>query len=242
VTVEVRNDAALSVHPPTAGLLTQFAILAMLSAGVGLGVAGWLAGCAYAVVTWALLSQALQRPGVRGWGPANTVTLARATLVGGVTALVADSLWRPAPVPLLVTLAAVALLLDAVDGQVARRTGTISRLGARFDMETDAFLLLVLGVFVAQSLGWWVLAIGGFRYAFVVAGRGLPWLRGALPPRLSRKTVAAVQGVALVVAGAGVVPGPWATGSVGLALALLGWSFGRDIGWLWRFRHAAAVS
>ena len=39
-----------------------------------------------------------------------------------------------------------ALALDGVDGQVARRTGTASELGARFDMEVDAFLILVLSV------------------------------------------------------------------------------------------------
>ena len=51
----------------------------------------------------------------------------------------------------LVVLAAVALVLDGVDGQVARRTGTVSALGARFDMEVDAFLMLVLSVYVASS-------------------------------------------------------------------------------------------
>jgi phosphatidylglycerophosphate synthase len=244
VTLSVRNDAAVTgaavaAHPPTMGLLAQFALLAGLAAGVGLGPAGWLAGTGYAMVSWALLSQALRRPGVRGWGPANTVTLARAVLAGGVTALVADSLWRPAPVALLVTIAAVALLLDAVDGQVARRTGTTSRLGARFDMETDAILVLVLSVFVAASLGWWwVLAIGVPRYVFAVAARGLPWLRVPLPPRLSRKTVAATQGIVLVVASAGILPGLATAASAGAVLALVCWSFGRDIDWLWRFRHS----
>lgn len=242
MTVSVRSDAARSVHPPTVGLVTQFAVLTVLAAGVGLGNAGWLAGTAYALATWALLSQALHRSGVRGWGPADTVTLARATLVGGVTALVADSFGAQAPVAVLVTLATVALLLDAVDGQVARRTGTTSRLGARFDMETDAFLVLVLSVFVAGALGSWVLVIGAFRYVFAAAAWGLPWLRRSLPVRLSRKAVAAMQGVVLVVASAGVVPAPLTIASLGLVLALLGWSFGRDIGWLWRVRHQKAMT
>jgi hypothetical protein len=101
-------------------------------------------------------------------------------------------------------------------------------------METDAFLILVLSFFVAQSLGWWVLAIGALRYAFVAAARVLPWLRASLPSSFSRKAVAAVQGIVLVVASAGVVSRPWAIAVVAAALALLSWSFGRDIGWLWR--------
>jgi phosphatidylglycerophosphate synthase len=229
------------IHPPTAGLLSQLAVLALLAAGVGLGTAGWMAGITYAVVTWVLLSLALNQPGVRGWGPADTVTLARATLVGGVTALVADSLVGPVPVAALVSLAAVALALDAVDGQVARRTGTTSRLGAQFDMETDSVLVLALSIFVAISLGWWVLAIGAYRYAFGVAGRLLPWLRAPLPPAIWRKTVAALQGIVLVVASAGVLPGWAATGMVGLALAVLSGSFGRDVGYLWRRRQQPAV-
>lgn len=242
MTLSVRDEATLSVHPPTVGLVIQAGVLAVLAGSVGLGAAGWLAGAAYAVVTWLLLSRALQRPGVRGWGPADTVTLARATLAGGVTALVADAVAGVAvPVGALAGLAAVALVLDAVDGQVARRTGTTSPLGARFDMEVDSLLVLVLSGFVALTLGWWVLAIGGFRYAFGLAGFALPWLRGYLPPRRWRKVVAAVQGIVLVVAAAGVLALPLATAVVGLALASLCWSFGRDIGWLWRVREQPGV-
>ena len=236
MTVSVQSGTGLSVHGPTAGMVGQFGLLTALAASVGLGFAGWLTGAAYAVIIWVVLSQALHRSGMRSLGPANTVTLARATLAGGVVALVADSLWAATPVPVLVSLAAVALLLDGVDGQVARRTGTTSPLGARFDMEVDAVLVLALSVLVGRSLGWWVLAIGGFRYVFVAAAWALPWLRASLPPRFSRKTVAALQGIVLVVASAGVVPVALMTASVGLALALLCWSFGRDVGWLWRAR------
>ena len=65
---------------------------------------------------------------------------------------------------LLVSLATVALVLDAVDGWVARRTRTTGMFGARFDAEVDAFLILVLSVYVARSVGAWVLAIGVARY------------------------------------------------------------------------------
>ena len=94
---------------------------------------------------------------------------------------------------MLVALTAVALVLDAVDGWVARRTETASALGARFDMEVDAFLILVLSVYVARSAGAWVLAIGAARYAFVAAGWLLPWLRGSPPPRYWCKVVAATR-------------------------------------------------
>jgi phosphatidylglycerophosphate synthase len=215
------------------------ALLALVTA-VGSGLAGWLAATAYAAAGWTALTVALRRAGTYELGPADYVTLTRATLVGCVTALVADAFWAPVPLALLVTIASLALALDAVDGQVARCTGTASPLGALFDMEVDAFLILVLSVFVARSLGVWVLAIGAMRYAYVGAGKPLKWLRSPLPPSLARKTVAAVQGVALVVAGSEVFPHVFAIVSAALALATLTWSFGRDIWWLYRHRPAHA--
>ncbi|MEU5237978.1 CDP-alcohol phosphatidyltransferase family protein [Streptomyces lydicus] len=214
----------------------QLLVLEVLCRAVGMGTTGWLTGSAFAVVTWVVLTLALRRSWTGAFGPANRVTLARTILVGGVTALVADSFERRPPVAVLVALATVALILDAVDGQVARRTGTATALGARFDMEVDAFLILVLCVYVAVPLGAWVLAIGLMRYAFVAASWALPWLRGALPHSMARKTVAALQGVVLVVAGAGILPRASAAAAVAVALALLAWSFGRDIAWLWRVR------
>lgn len=227
---------------PAVGLIIQFVVLSGLAATVGLGVAGWLAGSAYAVVICLTLARGLRRAGSTRLGPADRVTLGRAILVGGVTALTADAFVRPTPVAPLVALAAVALSLDAVDGYVARRTGTASPLGARFDMEVDAFLILVLCAYLAPTVGGWVLIIGAMRYAFVVAGWALPWMRATLPPRYWRKVVAAAQGVVLAVAASGVLPGPAAFAVLAMALALLVESFGHDVGWLWRHRPARATA
>ncbi|HEY3003562.1 MAG TPA: CDP-alcohol phosphatidyltransferase family protein [Kribbellaceae bacterium] len=218
-----------------AGAGAQVVLLAALSIGAGLGPVGWLAGIAYSLGLWALLAAATRRAGVMRLGPADVVTLMRAVLVGGVTALVTDGLWNgDTPVEPLVAVATVALILDAVDGQVARRSGTVSALGARFDMEVDAFLVLVLSIHVAVVVGPWVLAIGAMRYAFVTASWLVPWLRSALPTRYSAKAVAALQGIALVVASSGVLLLPLDVALVFTALAMLVWSFGHDVAWLWR--------
>lgn len=201
---------------------------------------GWVTGLVFAIATWGVLSRALHRSSLRSFGPANRVTLGRATLVGGVTALVADSFESTPPVTLLVGLTAVALILDGVDGKVARRTGTSTALGARFDMEVDAFLILVLSVYVSMALGPWVLLIGGMRYVFVAAARVAPWLNAPLPPSTARKTVAALQGVLLLLAGANLLPYAANFAVVLLALGSLVWSFGRDVLWLWRTSRIAA--
>ena len=206
-----------------------------------LPITGWLAAIAYLLVSNGLLLRGLQRRHATRFGAANIVTTVRSSLVGVITGLVVASFTTEVPAALLVSLVVPALLLDAVDGWVARRTGSSSELGARFDMEVDAFLLLVLSTYVAQTMGAWVLAIGLMRYVFVVAGWFLPWLRRPLPPRYWRKVVTAVQGIALTIAMSGLLPGI-ALAIVAIALALLTESFGRDVVWLVRARGVESVA
>jgi phosphatidylglycerophosphate synthase len=172
-------------------------------------------------------------------GPANQVTLIRLLLSLSVALMVADSFVAPVPRGLLVGTAALALALDWVDGQVARRTGTVTAFGARFDMEVDAFLILVLSVGAARSNGSWVLAIGLARYALLAAERLCPWLHRPVPPRYWRKVVAAVQGIVLAVVLSGLVPHAVATAALVVALLLLAESFGRDVVWLAARRGSA---
>lgn len=228
---------------PQIGLFVQIVLLAGVAATVGLGVAGWLTGTAYGVVTCLALLRGLRRAGTPRLGPADWVTMGRGMLVGAVTALIADALssGRTAPVAWLVAMTGVALALDAVDGKVARRTGTTSALGARFDMEVDSFLVLMLSLYVAPSVGPWVLAIGLMRYVFLAAGWVLPWMVAQLPPRYWRKVVAAVQGIMLAVAAAQVLPGMVTTALLVTALGLLVESFGRDVRWLWRHRTTSTA-
>lgn len=233
----------------SAGAVGGVLLLALVAAGPGLGAVGWFVGLAYAVGVLLLLDRAVRSAGVATLGPAGLVTLARALLVGAVAALVAEAwvaeawvagawVFAPGtgPVVVLVGLATAALVLDAVDGRVARRTGTVTALGARFDMEVDAFLLLMLSVHVAGLVGPWALGIGLLRYAFVAAGWVAPWLRGALPPRYSAKVVAAAAGVVLVAAASGILPPPLSAALVAAVLASLTWSFAHDVAWLWRTR------
>ncbi|MDT3723842.1 CDP-alcohol phosphatidyltransferase family protein [Streptomyces sp. DSM 41972] len=235
-------DARLVQQETAVGAGVQILLLALIGSAIGMGPAGWVTGLAFAIATWAVLSRALHRAGSRTFGPANRVTLGRATLVGGVTALVADSFQDSPPVSLFVGLTAVALLLDGVDGKVARRTGTSTALGARFDMEVDAFLILVLSVYVSMAMGPWALLIGAMRYVFVAAARVWPWLTAPLPPSTARKTVAALQGVLLLVAASAYLPHGVNVGVVALALALLVWSFGRDVLWLFRTHRATQAA
>ncbi|MHC1560670.1 CDP-alcohol phosphatidyltransferase family protein [Actinomycetospora sp. C-140] len=222
----MRRPAPILTAELAGGAVASAGLLGVLVEGAGLGPFGLVVGAAAAAALVAVLLGA----GVDALGPAGRVTLLRAVLVVGVTALVAD----PVSTPALVVLTAVALALDGVDGAVARRRDVASAFGARFDMELDAFLLLVLSWHVAGQLGNWVLLIGLARYLFVTAMAVLPWLGGELTPLRSGKVVAAAQGVVLVVAASQLLPVVVATVLVAAALAALAWSFGRDVVRLWR--------
>ncbi|HEY3464010.1 MAG TPA: CDP-alcohol phosphatidyltransferase family protein [Amycolatopsis sp.] len=206
----------------------------VLAAGAAfLSPIAWATGAVYGVALLLLTGWGLRRSDRPAFGPADWITFARAVLVGVAAELIADG---GRPVLWLAGLVAVALAMDGFDGKVARRTGTASEFGARFDMEVDAFLILLLCVQVAQGLGLWVLTIGLMRYAFVAASWVLPWLTAPLYPSMARKTVAAIQGVVLVVVVSGLLPSWLELAAVGAALASLVWSFGRDVVWLARQR------
>ena len=236
--VAVRNGLS-------AGLAALVVLLTVLEANPGIGLVGWATGLACGVVLSVAAAQSASNGGVESFGPADLVTLTRATLSCGVAALVADAFVRPAAVGTLVAIATVALVLDAVDGRVARVTGTVSAFGARLDGEADAFLMLVLSMYVggsavAHSAGTGVLAIGVLaiglaRYLFAMAGWVLPWMRAQLPPRYWRKVVTATAGIALVFAAADIASPEATYAGLAIALVLVAESFGRDVWWLWRY-------
>src|SRR5262245_63071664 len=105
------------------GLATPV-LLAAVSLTTGLSIGGWIVGLAVGWTATALLAYGRVRSDEPAIQPADWITLVRALLTAGVAALVADSFVRPAHVTALVVVASVAIALDAVDGQVARRTGT----------------------------------------------------------------------------------------------------------------------
>jgi phosphatidylglycerophosphate synthase len=199
-------------------------------------VAGAL-GAGAALLLWRLPTH---HPFTR-FGMANQVTLARSVLVvllagfigmGAAPQLQLAALWIAVP----------AAALDAVDGWLARRTRMGSPYGARFDMETDALLILVLSLLAWQfdKAGPWVLGSGLMRYAFVAGSWLLPWMRAPLPPRLRRKVAAVLQTIGLLFAITMFVPPAVSAVVCALALLVLAWSFVLDITLLKRQASASS--
>lgn len=215
--------------------------------GVAIVVAGGLAAVRPGGWAWSVLGAVVLTGAVvaliRGrmarfpharFGLCNVVTLARAAMVAALLAVV----WQGPQGWDVLAVATVALALDGVDGWLARRSGLSSDFGARFDMETDAALALVLAghVWLGGMTGAEVLLLGVMRYAFVAAFWPFPWLAAPLPDRFGRKVVCVIQIAALILLQVpDLVPGVARAVAWGAVAALI-WSFGRDVLWLWRNR------
>ncbi|MBL8728219.1 MAG: CDP-alcohol phosphatidyltransferase family protein [Planctomycetes bacterium] len=177
------------------------------------------------------LSYAVLVPILRaGRRAADVVTVAR---FGGLLAVI----WLAAAGRPWSWFAAVAVvLLDLVDGAVARRCGG-SPQGAVLDMETDQFTVLGLATLVAAAGGGGhVLLLPALRYVFVLA----MWWAGA-PAHEPKpvdgdnrrgRTVCACVLIALLVALWPNLPPPVGDVVTAVAVLLLAWSFAGDAGFL----------
>jgi len=234
----------LTAPPPPPLVETGFASLVLGAAaaaapwlgGFGMHAAG-VAGAMFAAVA-VLVALGLQRYRLARFGTANAVTLARAA---AVSALAGIAVAAPAVEPAagLASCGLALLALDGIDGWVARRGGTASPFGARFDMETDALLMLVLAVLVWRigHAGPWVLTAGLLRYGFVLAGRAWPTLARPLPPSERRRRICGVA-IALLSVAAAPLPPAAVSFLCAIAVGSLIYSFAVDGIWLVRYAPA----
>ncbi len=163
-------------------------------------------------------------------GAANRLTYARGICVALVASLIPADLNETSRSVLAV---AVALLIaaDGGDGFLARRDGNASSFGARFDMEVDSALMLILAIIAARLGGAWLILLGLPRYIFVVAAYLWPFLAAPLPYSERRRIVCVLQGFGLVAA---IYPWDYAMPAALAALIVLLLSFAIDVFWLWR--------
>jgi phosphatidylglycerophosphate synthase len=206
----------------------------------GFAVKALLVGAAASALAWPWLRACGRGFALRA---ANQITLLRAALVVLMAALLGEP-HAASLAAVVVVLASVAVVLDGVDGWVARRSNTATAFGARFDMETDAAMILVLALLAWQwgKAGPWVLLAGLARYAFVAAACALAWLRRPLPASRRRRVVCQLQTMALIACVAPLIPYPASALLAAAGLTALGVSFTLDIHWLARRAHAAPTA
>ncbi|WP_371054320.1 CDP-alcohol phosphatidyltransferase family protein [Rhodosalinus sp. K401] len=209
-------------------LAVAMALVGPDGAAMALALAGYLAGAGFVL-------HLMRRGYPHGaLGLCNVVTLTRLALTSALLAPLAGAAASWA----VLAVAGIALSLDGVDGWLARREARVSSFGARFDMEVDAALALILALnaWVAGPAGPAVVLLGLPRYVFAVAAHVLPWLDRPLPERFGRKAVCVLQLGALIALQLDPVALRIAEPLVTGVAAALAWSFARDVLWLWRTR------
>ncbi len=231
--LDARGPSADLALTALGGAVAVPAIGAALGGTAGPGLAGALG--VYAVAAGLATRSMMRRYPHEDVGLCNLVTLLRLVLT---CALIAPLLSGTEAHWGLFLVAAAALSLDGLDGWLARRQRLASGYGARFDMEVDSLLALVLAVMAwtsGNAVGVVVL-LGLPRYAFGAATLVLPWMRRELPERFSRKVVCVLQLGTLIVLQLPFVPGTVSAILVAVASGALAWSFARDIAWLGQAR------
>jgi phosphatidylglycerophosphate synthase len=239
---------ALEWHPPNAPLRADvlrasvFALLVV--AGIAAAARPWLQlgdlypGKAAAVfAAWMGIAfgyVGAHHPYVR-FGPANYVTTIRVMMVALIASLIGEPEIPQAALAASIA-TAVMTVLDGVDGWLARRSRMTSEFGARFDMETDAVLVMAMSVLIWQygKAGAWALTGGMLRYIFVIGGWWQPWMARPLRPTRRAKAITVCHMVGLSVGLAPFVPVPLSAIVVALTTAALAWSFAADVRRLWR--------
>jgi phosphatidylglycerophosphate synthase len=98
-------------------------------------------------------------------GYANLLTLLRFSLLLLIVAF--SNIWSSWSLGLLFT---VPVILDGLDGYLARRLNQSSRFGALFDLETDSLFITFTGMILYQrnSVGAWILPVAYLRYFYVL--------------------------------------------------------------------------
>jgi len=224
--------------------LTILGVIGATIAGLDLLPLTWrgamIAALCYALVAVLVLAGLSLHAPHRHFGIANSITLSRAAFGVLLLALAAEQGFGSGQVLDahfrwgLTAAAVLALLLDGVDGWVARRYNMTSGFGVRFDMEADGLFLLALTLIliVGGIVGPWVLVSGVTYYLFRLAGRVWPVLTAPLFPSRRRKMVFGTQ-AALLIAAIAPALAPWMSQLCCLTgVTLLLYSFSVDIAWL----------
>lgn len=158
--------------------------------------------------------------------PADAVTSVRLLL-----GLIFFFLIRSADISPASALAIVFLIefADGLDGWLARRTGT-TKFGGIWDMESDAFVILLLsaGVYWFEVLPIWVLIPGVIRYVFFFPFLFLKPEGGKFPGSLSWFSKTVCVAAVFCLASAWYLPGAAFT-AIAIITALISISFGWEM-------------
>lgn len=129
------------------------------------------------------------------WGYANWVTLVRLAFLLCIF-FIHNKLNPLTFAGLLVTF----LILDGLDGYLARHFHHTSKAGESLDMETDALFVFLLStvLYLQGRLPFWIMIPGGMRYLYELALHWIPSSKVELPSKRVRSTIALLFFISLI--------------------------------------------
>jgi len=121
---------------------------------------------------------------IRPYKPADVITAFRLLIAVFILYITPKNI---IPFFVIFLLIVFAEALDGIDGKIARKTGT-TQFGAIWDMETDAFFILILSYISVFYLNypWWILGFGMIRYLFYFIFYSLKPENAGFPKSLSK--------------------------------------------------------
>lgn len=132
----------------------------------------------------------------------------------------------------------LAVLLDGLDGYLARKYKQTSKIGALFDKTVDAYFVLLLSFILVQTyeVPFWFLAIGYLHYGYELLLVGLGWQYLSTPKNPIGKYTAAILFLSLL--SPFILPQSWFSPVIYLASILASFSFGLSF---W-YKYQASVN
>ena len=154
---------------------------------------------------------------------ANAITTVRFVLIAIAIGL-ADNLSYEQ----LFVMLGIAVLLDVADGFLARKLKESSALGLHYDMEVDAFFVLIMGVyfFISRDVPFWILVPGLLRYLYTTMMALWPKQSFSESKQKYASTIAGVFFVILLLAI--IMAGPIQLIMLAIGSALIMLSFGKS--------------
>ena len=140
---------------------------------------------------------------------------------------------------LFIILAIISLLLDGLDGFIARKYNQVTKYGEVIDQEADNFLIFVMSIslYLNKEIGLYVFLIPAFRYIFIFFMTRYSWLNNTLPDSQLRKVVCVSIILIMIISQDSYFTNDVVIFLVLLSLFIITFSFSRDIIWLYRNKH-----
>jgi len=128
----------------------------------------------------------------------------------------------------------LAILLDGLDGYLARKYQQMTDIGALFDKTVDAYFVLLLAFILVQAYGipLWFLGIGYLHYGYELLLVGLGWQYLNIPKNPIGKYAAAILFISLL--SPFILTNTWYSPIIYLASFLVSLSFGLSFWYKYR--------